>query len=195
MRELELWRDKVSHKISHRRNTECSYRSNYGYATESNIRYESLYNVPNQMLTFRQMEEFTRECLEVDKDVNGERSEGRGLFVGTSMEQVYERAARLVKRTLDVEGAIVMDVSHVDVLETVVAESSTSISIHSDDPQHGTVNHVLNADEYSKLQEFFAKSPDGKICEGVLPAGLRPFLPSSIQYALGMTLVIKISAC
>ena len=57
------------------------------------------------------MEEFTRECLEVDKDVNGERSEGRSLFVGTSMEQVYERAARLVKRTLDVEGAIVMDVA------------------------------------------------------------------------------------
>ena len=102
------------------------------------------------------------------------------------MEQVYERAARLVKRTLDVEGAIVMDVSHVDVLETVGAESTTSISIHSDDPQFGSTNRTLNADEYTKLQEFFSKSPDGKICEGVLPAGLRPFLPSRIQYALGM---------
>ncbi|GJE94509.1 Signal transduction histidine kinase [Phanerochaete sordida] len=132
------------------------------------------------------MEEFTRECLEVDKDGSGERPEGRSLFVGTSMEQVYERAARLVKRTLDVEGAIVMDVSHVDVLETVGAESTTSISIHSDDPQFGSTNRTLNADEYTKLQDFFSKSPDGKICEGVLPAGLRPFLPSRIQYALAV---------
>lgn len=131
------------------------------------------------------MEQFTRECLEVDKDVSGEGSQAHSLFVGTSMEQVYERAARLVKRTLDVEGAVVMDVSHVDVLETISAESSTSITIHNDDPQLGTVPRTLNAEEYSKLQEFFSKYPDGKICEGVPPAGLRPFLPSRIQYALG----------
>ena len=130
------------------------------------------------------MEEFTRECLEVDKDLGGEHQQGQSLFVGTSMEQVYERAARLVKRTLDVEGAIVMDVSHVDVLETVSAESSTSITIHSGDPQIGTVTRMLNAEEYTRLQEFFSKYPDGKICEGVLPAGLRPFLPARIQYAL-----------
>ena len=100
------------------------------------------------------------------------------------MEQIYERAARLVKRTLDVEGAIVMDVSHVDVLETVGAESLTSITIYSDDPQVGTETRMLNSDEYSRLQDFFNRSPDGKICEGVLPAGLRPFLPARIQYAL-----------
>lgn len=138
-----------------------------------------------QFMAVIQMEEFTRECLEVDKDVNGERSEGRSLFVGTSMEQIYERAARLVKRTLDVEGAVVMDVSHVDVLETITAESTTSISIHNDDPEVGTVNRMLNADEVGKLQEFFAKNNQGKICEGVLPSGLRPFLPLKIQSALG----------
>ncbi|KAI0346588.1 hypothetical protein BDW22DRAFT_1323176 [Trametopsis cervina] len=130
------------------------------------------------------MEQFTRECLEVDKDVSGDKKEGQGLFAGTSMEKIYERAAKLVKRTLDVEGAIVMDVSHVDVVENMSAECSTSITIHSDNPQIGTVNRLLNADEFAKLQEFFNKSPDGKICEGVLPAGLRPFLPTQIQYAL-----------
>ena len=131
------------------------------------------------------MEEFTRECLEVDKEINGDDTQGQGLFVGTSMEQIYERSARLVKRTLDVEGAVVMDVSHVDVLETVGAESSTSITIHKDDPEIGTVSRMLNAEEYMKLQDFFAKHPDGKICEGVLPSGLRPFLPTRVQYALG----------
>ena len=131
------------------------------------------------------MEQFTRECLEVDKDASGEQSQGQGLFVGTSMEQIYERAARLVKRTLDVEGAVVMDVSHVDVLENISAECSTSITVHNDDPQIGTVNKMLNPDEHAKLQDFFNKAPDGKICEGVLPAGLRPFIPGQIQYALG----------
>ncbi|KAK7690600.1 hypothetical protein QCA50_005699 [Cerrena zonata] len=128
------------------------------------------------------MEEFTRECLEVDKDTKGEK--GQGLFVGTSMEQIYERAARLVQRTLDLEGAFVMDVSHVDVLDTVGAESSTSITFHQADPQAGTITKALRQDEYARLQEFFAKHPEGKISEGVVPVGLRPFLPSRIQYAL-----------
>ena len=134
------------------------------------------------------MEQFTRECLEVDKDVSGEKPHGQSAFAGClkSMEQIYERAAKLVKRTLDVEGAIVLDVSHVDVVENISAESSTSITIHSDVQQVGSVNRLLDPDEFAKLQDFFSKSPDGKFCEGVLPSGLRPFLPSHIQYALGL---------
>ena len=199
------------------------------------------------------MEQFTRECLEVDNNpsaspvkVNGSETGGAGgnvhandrkkadmnamsakdsikrpeyndsnskkseLFTtgsGASMEQIYESAARLVKRTLDVEGAIVLDVSHADVLETFGAESSTLISIHSADtapvPQgqqiqgkvpggvNGTVlgagrttTRPLCAEEHAKLQEFFEKFPNGKISEGVVPAALRCFLPSRIQYAL-----------
>ena len=106
------------------------------------------------------------------------------------MEQIYERAARLVKRTLDVQGAVVMDVSHVDVVENISAESSTSITIHSHDPQVGTSHKMLNADEFAKLQDFFSKHPEGKMCEGVLPAGLRPFLPPQIEYALGWCLSV-----
>lgn len=134
------------------------------------------------------MEQFTRECLEVDKDSKGEK--GQGLFVGTSMEQIYERAARLVQRTLDLEGAFVMDVSHVDVLDTVGAESSMSITFHQADPQVGTITKALCQDEYLRLQEFFAKHPEGKISEGIVPVGLRPFLPSRIQYALSTCFVI-----
>ncbi len=143
------------------------------------------------------MEQFTRECLEVDKDVSGDKSQGRGSFPGnsSSMEQIYERAARLVKRTLDVEGAVVMDVSHVDVVENISAECSTSISIHSHDPLVGTHNRLLNADEFTKLYDFFTKHPDGKMCEGVLPAGLRPFLPSQIEYALGRCFVSSCELC
>ncbi|KAH9940976.1 hypothetical protein B0H21DRAFT_753848 [Amylocystis lapponica] len=128
------------------------------------------------------MEHFTRECLEVDKEAEGDPS--KGLFVGTSMEQVYERAARLVMRTLDVEGAIVLDVSHVDVLETTSTESSMSITMHNADPQAGTTVKSLTRDGYMRLAEYFAKHPEGRICEGIVPAALRDFLPTHIQYAL-----------
>ncbi|OBZ72215.1 Hybrid signal transduction histidine kinase J [Grifola frondosa] len=111
------------------------------------------------------MEQFTRECLEVDKDADADKTQG--LVVGSSMEQIYMRAARLVKRTLDVEGAIVMDVSHVDVLETTGSESSTAITIHDADAHSETVTQSLSKDEYARLTDFFAKYPEGKICEGV----------------------------
>ncbi|OCH95405.1 hypothetical protein OBBRIDRAFT_720758 [Obba rivulosa] len=129
------------------------------------------------------MEEFTRECLEVDKELDG-GDKTQGLFVGTSMEQVYERAARLVKRTLDVEGAIVLDVSHVDVLDSTSAESAISITLHNADARAGTTTKALSREEHVRLAEFFVKNPDGKICEGIVPATLRPFLPTRIQYAL-----------
>ncbi|TCD67142.1 His Kinase A domain containing protein [Steccherinum ochraceum] len=173
MRELELWRDKIQLRIRDRIQTS--------------------------------MEEFTRECLEVDREQSppsnhsGPQTPHAGKSsspaphtpqtpqqppLASSMEQVYERAARLVKRTLDVEGAIVIDVSHVDIIETVTAESSTQITIHNSDPALGTSVKNLDSEEHGRLQEFFAKFPEGKISEGLVPASLRAFLPTRIQYAL-----------
>ena len=51
----------------------------------------------------------------------------------SAMDRVYERAVRLVKRTLDVEGAIVVDVSTFDVLETTKAEGALSIVCHHEE--------------------------------------------------------------
>ncbi|THH29988.1 hypothetical protein EUX98_g4200 [Antrodiella citrinella] len=158
MREMELWRDKIQLRVRDRIQTS--------------------------------MEEFTRECLEVDRDQpprtpsSSEYSTPHPPLLPTSMEQVYERAARLVKRTLDVEGAIVIDVSHVDIAETVTAESSSQITIHNAGPAQGTSVRNLCQEEHIRLQEFFAKFPEGKISEGLVPAALRPFLPTRIQYAL-----------
>ncbi|CDO74916.1 hypothetical protein BN946_scf184988.g23 [Trametes cinnabarina] len=131
------------------------------------------------------MEQFTRECLEVDKQADEEKPETRPVGT-TSMEQIYVRAARLVKRTLDVEDAIIMDVSHVDVLETVGAESSTSLTLHHANPNLESISRSLQSDEYRRLTEFFEKHPEGKICEGIVPPSLRPFLPARIQYVLAV---------
>jgi hypothetical protein len=103
----------------------------------------------------------------------------------SSMDTVYNRAAKLVQRTLDVEGVVVMDVSHCEVLETMSAEATVSVVLHHGDPDVPTSTHTLSAEEYARLYEFFARYPEGKISEGIVPPTLRVFLPMAhIQYAL-----------
>lgn len=109
-----------------------------------------------------------------------------GLSMSSSMDRVYDRAAKLVQRTLDVEGVIVMDVSHCEVLENMSSESTINVVMHHGDPDvHETTTKSLTADEYAKLNAFFAKYPDGRISEGIVPPSIRLFLPTTrIQYAL-----------
>jgi hypothetical protein len=132
------------------------------------------------------MEQFTRECLEID----GDTPEGKKplLSMSTTMDRIYERAARLVKRTLDVEGAIVLDVSHSEVLETIGAEGKVAVVMHRAGAESGTHNQSLEATEFAQLNEFFDRYPDGRISETVVPQCLRGFLPPRIQYALSRQL-------
>ncbi|KAI0067388.1 hypothetical protein BV25DRAFT_1794820 [Artomyces pyxidatus] len=130
------------------------------------------------------MEQFTRECLEIDLEPVDD-SEQR-IATTFSMDKVYERAAKLVKKTLDVEGAIVMDVSHGEVLETVGSEGIVSVVVYSAEASAGTTSHRLPAEDCGKLWETFMKYPDGRIFEGLVPTPLRPFIPSGIQYALSV---------
>ncbi|KAF8896214.1 hypothetical protein BD779DRAFT_1668047 [Infundibulicybe gibba] len=131
------------------------------------------------------MEQFSRECLEIDTEGQAQNKEDRpDLIVGASMDKVYDRAAKLVKRTLDVEGVIVMDVSLCEVLESMNTEGTVSVVMHHGDPQIETTTRQLSSDEYHQLNAFFAKHPDGKISEGIVPPSFRPFLPTHIQYAL-----------
>jgi len=112
------------------------------------------------------MEQFSRECLEIDTETQGQSKEDR---------------SDLVKRTLDVEGVVVMDVSHCEALEPT---GTLSIVMHYGDPQMETVTRTLSLEEYGNLNSFFAKHPEGKISEGIIPLSLRPLLPTHIQYAL-----------
>lgn len=128
------------------------------------------------------MEQFSRECLEIDTE--DDRPE---LVVGSSMDKVYDRAAKLVKRTLDVEGVIVMDVSHCEVLESMSVEGSISVTMHHGDPNMEMMKRQLTTEEYHKLNSFFAKYPDGRVSEGIIPSGFKPFLPTHVQYALSIS--------
>ena len=129
------------------------------------------------------MEQFTRECLEIDSETEGNTPQSV-LKVG-SMDRVYDRAAKLVTKTLDVEGAVVMDVSHFDVLESIKMDSAISVVLHSGDPQQtGATPVSIPTDEYSSFMDFFVKYPEGKIAEGIVPMGFRSLLPTRIQHAL-----------
>jgi hypothetical protein len=130
------------------------------------------------------MEQFSRECLEIDTAVQTQTKDHPDLFVNTSMDRVYDRAAKLVKRTLDVEGVTIVDVSHCEVLETMSTESTVSVVMHYGDPQMDAGTRIISLEEYHNLTSFFAKHPDGKISEGIISPSLRPFLPTHIQYAL-----------
>ncbi|KAJ8072841.1 hypothetical protein PM082_016400 [Marasmius tenuissimus] len=177
MREMELWRDKIQLRIRDRIQSS--------------------------------MEQFSRECLEIDMEQQSEAerspaqsrsSQGASpefnsntngdetseLLMPSSMDRVYDRAAKLVQRTLDVEGVIVMDVSHCEVLESMSGEGSVSVVLHHGDPDvQQTTTKNLTSEEYAKLNAFFAKYPDGYISdEGFVPQTFRQFLPSRVQYAL-----------
>jgi hypothetical protein len=132
------------------------------------------------------MEQFSRECLEFDNETAPHPSEPPDLMSGgSSMDTVYDRAAKLVQRTLDVEGVIVMDVSHFEVLESMSAESTVSVVLYHGDPDVETSTQALSVEEYGKLNDIFTKYPEGKISEGVVPSIFRLFLPQGpIQYAL-----------
>ncbi|KAF9532582.1 hypothetical protein CPB83DRAFT_880691 [Crepidotus variabilis] len=128
------------------------------------------------------MEQFSRECLEIDTDPNGQ--DRPDVHLGTSMERVYDRAAKLVQRTLDVEGVVVMDVSHCEVLESITTDSTVSITMHHGDQGKELTRRQLSMDECHNLLAFFQKYPDGRISEGIIPHSFKPFLPTHVQYAL-----------
>jgi hypothetical protein len=128
------------------------------------------------------MEEFTRECLEIDAEAD--EPEHADFIAGSSMDRVYDRAAKLVKRTLDVEGVIVMDVSHCEVLEHMNGDGSVQVTIHHGDQDQAMTQQQLTTEEYRRLHVFFEKHPQGRISEGIIPSSFKPFLPTHVQYAL-----------
>jgi hypothetical protein len=142
------------------------------------------------------MEQFSRECLEIDMEPL-HKADRPDLFAGTSMDKVYDRAAKLVKRTLGVEGVIVLDVSNCEAPETAGSEVSVSVIMYNGDPHIETTMRSLSPEEFIMLNAFFGKYRDGKISEGIVPSSLRPFLPTHIQYALSSLpiFVISMSRC
>ncbi|KAF8525817.1 Fph type histidine kinase [Hysterangium stoloniferum] len=129
------------------------------------------------------MEQFTRECLEID--TQAQKGDPHLLLSSTSMEKIYDRAAKLVKRTLDVEGAVLIDVSSFEEFDALNAETETlSVLLYHSDPKQSPQTKPLTPTGFEQMAQFFKDFPDGKVSEAVLPACIRGFMPGNIHYAL-----------
>ncbi|KAF8591093.1 hypothetical protein K439DRAFT_1656912 [Ramaria rubella] len=128
------------------------------------------------------MEQFTRECLEID--TQAQKGDPRLLLSSTSMEKIYDRAAKLVKRTLDVEGAILIDVSSFEEFDTLNSEAELSVLLYHSDPKQGPQTKPLTPAGFEQMAQFFKDFPDGKVSEAVLPACIRGLMPGNVHYAL-----------
>ena len=131
------------------------------------------------------MEQFTRECLEID--TQAQKGDPRQLLSSTSMEKIYDRAAKLVKRTLDVEGAVLIDVSSFQ--EFDMPNSELSVQLYHSDQKQGIQSKPLSTSGFAQMAQFFKDFPDGKVSEAVLPACIRGLLPSNVHYALSKRLL------
>ncbi|KAK0193685.1 hypothetical protein F5146DRAFT_925569 [Armillaria mellea] len=180
MREMELWRDKIQLRIRDRIQKSASIY---------------LLVFFRFLIEFcAQMEQFSRECIEIDVENETLRhqnsfstpaSPARSFLHSGSMDKVYSRAARLVQRTLDVEGVIVMDVSHCDMNANVpTGEGSVSVVMHYGDPTMETKIRSLSGEEWGRLGRFFDKWPEGRVMEGIVDSSWRAFLPTRVEYAL-----------
>ena len=65
------------------------------------------------------MEKFTRDCLEMEATTE------QNLDAAYSMVRVYERAAKVIRRTLDVDGAIILDVGQLEATDITKDDGST----------------------------------------------------------------------
>ncbi|KAF7327444.1 Histidine kinase [Mycena kentingensis (nom. inval.)] len=215
MREMELWRDKIRLRIRDRiQNSmeqfsrECleideSSRPAHGGESVRNSRRPSPSPEPSQRrrdpstpaivaaVPVPPPPELLKDSSSLQPPAQAPATESPPIesphFMGpaSSMDTVYDHAAKLVQRTLDVDGVVVIDVSHCEVLETMSSEASVSVVLHNGAIEAPTRSHTLTVDEYQRLNEFFAKYPEGKVSEGIVPPPFRMFLPQAhIQYAL-----------
>jgi len=123
------------------------------------------------------MECFARETLQNEPD-----PKSTGFIVSQgSMDHIYNRAVELVKRTLDVEGACVMDVSRSGLHDVAMnSEGSISINLYSAGEKVFSGAHGLSQDEYEAIVDFFSRHRDGYAAESHIPNCFRSLLSGDL---------------
>lgn len=91
------------------------------------------------------MEQFTRECLELDNAADLSPANA-----AAKMEQVYERAAKLVRKTLEVDGALVLDLSQFESVEITTEDDTVETIFQADAYDVGT---MAEAEEYVTFKQ------------------------------------------
>ncbi|KAG8910228.1 His Kinase A domain containing protein [Tulasnella sp. 408] len=100
------------------------------------------------------MEQFTRECLETDVSEDPKKA-------ALDMAKVYQKAATLVRNTLDVSGCVIMDLSHFEAVDTVDASGKkTTLYIgNAYDGSPTTGSPPIHASAIQRKTEFGPIAP------------------------------------
>lgn len=115
------------------------------------------------------MEKFTRECLELDNSADANPANAQA-----KMDRVYERASQLVRKTLEVDGALVLDLASFEAIEQQQEDGSV-ITEYQADPFG--LEPVIDTDEDVAVPErkgSFSKLPPWTILGSSEAEGLRP---------------------
>lgn len=108
------------------------------------------------------MERFTRECLEMDN-----AAEGDSKTSTTTMEKVYEQASKLVCRTLDLDGAVVLDLSQFESVEVTNSDGEPTMVYQADPYDMGSMTsddeHHISSDVHGDRAYAFGPLPPWNI--------------------------------
>ncbi|KAK8864479.1 hypothetical protein IAR55_001729 [Kwoniella newhampshirensis] len=151
------------------------------------------------------MEKFTRECLEMDANSSVSNAEA-----AARMDQVYTRAASLVRSTLDLDGCFILDIGQIEMTQVETPQGRQTV--YRADPygqdqaspvlersdSFGPVpafpvlaatpatvsSRALNGYEHEKFAEFLRDHRDGRIFEMVAPLWIRYMFPQGFRYGM-----------
>ena len=150
------------------------------------------------------MENFTRECLEIDDKLSSTNFEA-----ASRMGQVYSRAAKLVHQTLELDGCAILDISQFERGEVDLPDGTKKVVYHAN-PYHesqsvlkrlqtfGPVSafpvlastpgevqtRALTPLEHERMSIFLGDQRDGRIFENIAPSWIRYIFPPSLKYGM-----------
>lgn len=156
------------------------------------------------------MENFTRECLELDAKSTGTSSES-----AAKMDQVYTRAAHLVCSTIDLDGCFILDLSQFELVEVHDPSAPTGVkTIYRADPYgaeatspvlerndafgsvsalpvlattpHPVPTRPLSPLEHQRLSEFLLNNKDGRIFEERAPSWIQSMFPAGLRWGMAV---------
>ncbi|EJT50048.1 two-component sensor molecule [Trichosporon asahii var. asahii CBS 2479] len=157
------------------------------------------------------MEKFARDCLTIDEKLNTS-----ALTSTSRMTEVYSRAAKLISKTLDLDGCSILDISQFERLQSTDALgnqhtvyhanpfSGSSASGYEMAESFGAVTafpilastgpdeprtRPLTAEEHQRMSKFLGENRDGRIYENIVPTWIRYVFPPSLKYGMVVPLL------
>ena len=104
------------------------------------------------------------------------------------MDRVYEKAASLAKRTLSLDGALVVDISSFHTAEKTHSKDSMTAMVYNSenvDQRNARLQVHLSEGDYDNVVNFFERFPDGHIYHDRFPLSfMQHVLPQRTLYAL-----------